>query len=52
MEEEINETYQMGDIARRRCFRSAQGLTQDEACTERSEPFVRSGFALHENKNM
>ena len=47
-----SETYQMGDIVSRRCFCSAQGLIRDETCTERSEHFVRSGFALHENRNM
>ena len=34
-----NDTYKTGDIVSRRCFRSAQGLIRDEACTERPEPF-------------
>ena len=50
-EDDIDETYQMGDFLSRRCFCSAQGLTQDEACTERSEPFrpIRLCAACHKN---
>ena len=39
LQEGLYETYQMGNIVRRRCCSSAQGLTQDETCTERPEPF-------------